>query len=77
MFLERDSLKNTPPFLTYHINQIILNFFSFRRATFINIKLYIEGREVIDLSFNGSCKGGIIMCVANGGHARSIRFWIR
>ena len=39
--------------MTYHINQII--FHSLRRATFINIKLYIEGRKVI-LSFTESCK---------------------
>ena len=31
-----------------------------RRATFINIKLYIEGTRVILLSFTGSCKWGLV-----------------
>ena len=31
-----------------------------RRATFINIKLYIEGTRVILLSFTRSCKWGLV-----------------
>ena len=31
-----------------------------RQATFINIKLYIEGRRVILLSFTESCKWGLV-----------------
>ena len=31
-----------------------------RRATFINIKLYIEGTRVIRLSFTESCKWGLV-----------------
>ena len=31
-----------------------------RRATFINIKIYIEGRRVILLSFIESCKWGLV-----------------
>ena len=31
-----------------------------RQATFINIKLYIEGRRVILLSFTKSCKWGLV-----------------
>ena len=31
-----------------------------RRATFINIKLYIEGTRVILLSFTESCKWGLV-----------------
>ena len=31
-----------------------------KRATFINIKLYIEGTRVILLSFTESCKWGLV-----------------